>query len=108
MPDFEQAIHTLLSVDEPVSALMRRLVDVHREAYPAGDWSAYKMLPFDAEVALRSEHWLPSLFERDPPAALPISGLWFGLFQPRTERGETVADFYVAGTYEFEIDSDGD
>lgn len=44
-----------------------------------------------------------SAFEREPPRAKRIKALWCGLFQPIRD-GETVADMYISGTTEFELD----
>lgn len=111
MPQLDHAIHRLLPLSEPVSEKMRRLIEVHAKEYPAGDWSPFLDLPFDREAAHLKQNWLPDVFQHRAPSSLPAAGILFGLYQPEIGRGrkrETVTDFYVAGTRQFELDSEGD
>jgi hypothetical protein len=111
MPQMNHTIHLLLPLAEPVSEKMRRLIEVHAKEYPTGDWSPFLDLPYDQEAAQLKQNWLPEMFLHRAPSSLPAAGLFFGLYQPEVGRGrkrETVADFYVAGTRQFDLDSEGD
>jgi hypothetical protein len=107
MTNFGCLIHELLPGTASVGASMRALIDALAKEHPEGDWSPYYDLPYDREVPVLQRDWFPSVIANDPPAAVPVAGLWFGLFEPIRGRGrnrETVADFYVAGARQFELD----
>lgn len=105
MADLDHVIHELLPTEAPVSELMRCLIDAHAKEYPDGDWTPYYDIEYDREIPYLQRNWFPAVIESDPPANIPVAGLWFGLFHPIRDR-ETVADFYVAGARQFELDGD--
>jgi hypothetical protein len=107
MPNLDFVIHELLPDTKSVGASMRALIDAHAEQYPDGDWSPYYEIPYDSEIPYLQKDWFPPVITNDPPARVPVAGLWFGLFEPVKVHGqnrETVADFYVAGARQFTLD----
>jgi hypothetical protein len=104
-------IHEHLHGTVTVGASMRALIDAHAKEYPDADWSPYYEIPYDSEIPYLQKGWFPSVIANDPPARIPVAGLWFGLFQPVKGIGrnrETVADFYVAGARQFILDGSQD
>ena len=86
---------------------MARLIDSHAREYPAGDWTPFRQIDYDHEVQRLKYVWFPRAICAQPPALVPVAGLWFGLFERTqiTPTGtETLADFYISGTKEFSID----
>lgn len=108
---FDITIHELLADSNSVGDSMLKLIDRHAEVYPNGNWQPFYAIPYDHEIPHLQREWFPSVIENDPPASVPIVGLWFGLFHPEVgERREraTVTDFYVAGARQFELDASSD
>lgn len=100
--DFTPLIHELIVRDLSIAAFMNELLIAHENAHPQYDWAPLKALDFDESESLL-ERWLVPAFGREPPRAKRIKAIWCGLFHPI--RGEeTVADMYVAGTKDFELD----
>jgi hypothetical protein len=88
---------------------MRRLIAAHAREYPDGDWRPFNDIPYDREVSSLQRDWLPCIFDQDPPATVPIAGLWFGLFNPvrdKNGQSEEVTDMYVAGALTFDLDAE--
>lgn len=107
MSNLDIVIHELLPDTKTVGESMRALVDAHAKVYPDGDWSPYYDIPYDGEITRLQRDWFQSVIENDPPATVPVAGLWFGLFEPVKVNGrdrETVADFYVSGARQFKLD----
>lgn len=107
MHDLDMVIHELLPDSRTVSESMRLLIDAHAEVYPDGNWSPYYSIPYDGEIRYLQEHWLRTVITNQPPAKVPVAGLWFGLFHPVKLIGgkhETVTDFYLSGADRFVLD----
>jgi hypothetical protein len=52
-----------------------------------------------------AKEWITTPFELEKPPK-KLKGLWFGLFNPIYEDGETVADIYISGSYRFDPNPD--
>src|SRR4029450_12873709 len=107
MHDLDIVIHELLPDTKSVGESMRSLIDAHAKVYPDGDWSPYYSIPYDSEIRYLPEDWFRSVITIEPPARVPVAGLWFGLFEPVKVDGqnrETVADFYISGAVRFVLD----
>jgi len=107
MHDLDIVIHELLPDTKSVGESMRSLIDAHAKVYPEGDWSPYYSIPYDSEIRYLQEDWFRSVIMNEPPARVPVAGLWFGLFEPVKVDGrnrETVADFYISGAVRFGLD----
>lgn len=100
--DFSSLIHDLMVRDLSIAAFMSELLAAHESAHPQYDWAPLNALNFDELDALLSK-WLTPAFEREPPRSKRIKAIWCGLYQPIRD-GETVADMYVSGTKDFELD----
>jgi hypothetical protein len=107
MPFFHSQVHQLLVEPIGIGQAMQRLIDIHAQDMPSGNWQPYRELPFDSEVSRLARDWFPRVIADDPPLRVPVKGLFFGLFEPIID-GEAVADFYVGGSSRFEIDSEWD
>ena len=78
-----------------LSAGMEILVDYCRKNMPdAADWKALPELDLEADYD-RLTFWMVHLLEREPPGK-EINGLWFGLFNPGTEKES--CQLYLAGS----------
>ena len=111
MSDLEFTIHELLPGGKSIGEYMSCLIDVHARKYPNGNWSPFCSIEYEREIHRLKYVWFPRAIYGQPPARVPVAGLWFGLFLPIriTEQGkETLADFYVSGTKEFCIDGNAD
>jgi hypothetical protein len=107
MHGLDIVIHELLPDTKSVGESMRALIDAHAKVYTDGDWSPYYDIPYDSEIPYLQKDWFRSVIANDPPASVPVAGLWFGLFEPVKAKGrdrETVADFYLSGAVQFKLD----
>jgi hypothetical protein len=107
MAHLDYVIHELLASSANVNDYMHRLIDAHAAAAPHEGWQTMTRIPFESEMEHVCGTWFPDVIRQQPPIDLPIAGLWFGLCQP-VRGGETTADFYVSGSPEFHLDSEGD
>lgn len=102
--DLEQShgwIVAELARRRPVAEAMASLLDQCESARPHPDWAALRSLPY-ADLSPLLE-WLRVPF-RDEPPAVPLAGLWFGLFNPCPDGRTPVADIYVSGSEQFDPD----
>src|SRR5689334_2657664 len=88
--------------DLSIASFMNERVVAHENAHPQYDWAPLKALDFDESEHLL-QRWLVPAFTREPPRAKRIKAIWCGLFEPIRDE-ETVADMYIAGTTDFELD----
>lgn len=85
----------------PVAEAMSALIDRCAAARPHPDWDRLRALPYgDLSTLVR---WVEDVF-CDEPAAEPLRGLWFGLFNPCPDGRNPVADVYVCGSKRFNPD----
>jgi hypothetical protein len=96
-------ITTELARGRSVADSMNKLIGRCEAAYPHSDWVRLRALPY-ADLSALIE-WIVQPF-RDEPPARPLRGLWFGLFNPRYDERETVADIYLCGSERFDPDPD--
>src|SRR5436305_1014811 len=101
--DFRAIIHELMVADLSIPSFMSEVVSAHESAHPQYDWEPLKRLDFNESDELLQK-WLAPAFKREPPRAKRIRAIWCGLFQPIRD-GEPVADMYVAGTKNFEMNA---
>ncbi len=80
---------------------MERLVDLCESMFPHPDWRQLGNINFSDLSTLI--HWIEKLNRFEPPDQA-LNGLWFGLANPTTDRGEVVADLYVSGSTHFVAD----
>jgi len=94
------AIREYLHSGAPVADRMAAVVAVCERSVPHPDWAALRELPYYRLAPLRA--WLRRLFVEEPPA-VPLAGLWFGLYNPRRGRA-TTADLRLGGSTRFTDD----
>lgn len=82
----------------PTGESMDRLIDQCEAQLPHPDWSLLRSLPYRDLNLLRG--WLETPFIEEPPSR-PLSGLWFGLFNPCPDGRTPTADIYVCGSERF-------
>ncbi|MFO0906965.1 MAG: hypothetical protein U0794_01145 [Isosphaeraceae bacterium] len=92
-----------LARERRVAEAMSALIDQCEAERPHPDWASLRALPFDDLSPLRK--WLESPFLEEP-SAVPLQGLWFGLFNPCPDGRTPVADIYVCGSTRFDPDPD--
>jgi hypothetical protein len=85
----------------PVAESMTVLIDHCEAARPHPDWAKLRSLPY-ADLSALFE-WVQEPFREQPPA-VPLRGLWFGLFNPCPNGRTPVADIYVCGSERFDPD----
>ena len=85
----------------PVADSMATLIDQCEAAYPHPDWAKLRALPYSDLSPLLE--WVQVPFREEPPA-VPLQGLWFGLFHPCPDGRTPVADIYVSGSERFDPD----
>ena len=90
-----------LARHRPVEESMHALIDQCAVACPHPDWELFRRLPYAELDPLRA--WLERPF-REEPSAVPLHGLWFGLFNPCPDGRNAVADLYVCGSERFDPD----
>lgn len=83
----------------PVADSMAALIEQCEQARPHSDWAKLRALPFADLTPLIK--WVQEPFRQEPPA-VPLRGLWFGLFNPCPDGRTPVADIYVCGSERFE------
>ncbi|MFP2908316.1 hypothetical protein ACLESD_25340 [Pyxidicoccus sp. 3LFB2] len=80
--------------DLPVTEGLLRIIEFCETARPHPDWSALRNL--DAAGDLQQlQRWLETVIRTMAPPA-PVTGLWFGLFNPVVQ-GRVTADLHVLG-----------
>jgi hypothetical protein len=90
-----------LSRRRPVAEAMAALIDQCETARPHPDWAKLRALPYSNLSPLLD--WVQEPFREEPPA-VPLKGLWFGLFNPCLDGRTPVADIYVCGSERFHPD----
>jgi hypothetical protein len=85
----------------PVANSMAALIDQCETARPHPDWAKLRALPY-ADLSPLIE-WIQEPFREEPPA-VPLKGLWFGLFNPCPDGRTPVAEIYVCGSHRFDPD----
>ncbi len=83
-----------------VGESMSELIDVCEASHAHRDWALFRNLPYDDLGALCG--WVQGIFREWPNESL--RGLWFGLFNPIGDGGETLADLHVCGSKKFDPD----
>jgi hypothetical protein len=91
-----------LARQRSINDAMADLLAFCEAASPHPDWARLRGLDHANLAPL--VQWVRRPF-REEPAARPLRGLWFGLFNPCYDR-ETVADLYVCGSERFDPDPD--
>jgi len=87
-------LERVVKSDLPVAEGLQRIIHFCETARPHPDWSSLRAL--DVEGDLRHfQQWLESVLRTMPPPA-PITGLWFGLFNPVVQ-GRVTADIHLIG-----------
>ena len=89
----------------PVAESIAALLDLCEARRPHPDWARLRALPYADLAALRA--WIEQPF-REEPSAVPLQGLWFGLFNPCPDGRTPVADIYVCGSERFSPDPNDD
>lgn len=85
----------------PIAKSMAALIDQCEAGHPHRDWAKLRALPYADLSALLD--WVQTPFREEPPA-VPLKGLWFGLFNPCPDGRNPVADIYVCGSDRFDPD----
>ncbi len=85
----------------PVAESMAALIEWCEAARPHPDWARLRALPY-ADLSPLLD-WVQRPFREEPPA-VPLKGLWFGLFNPCPDGRTPVADIYVCGSERFDPD----
>ncbi|AKQ65667.1 hypothetical protein A176_002579 [Myxococcus hansupus] len=88
--EIERAVKSDLSVEEA----FLRIIQFCSTARPHPDWSALRTLPVESDLQYLQQ-WLETITREAPPPA-PITGLWFGLFNPVVQDRVT-ADLHLIG-----------
>ncbi|TQF15104.1 hypothetical protein FJV41_15255 [Myxococcus llanfairpwllgwyngyllgogerychwyrndrobwllllantysiliogogogochensis] len=88
--EIERVAKSELSVTEG----LLRIIQFCGTTRPHPDWSALRTLDVESDLR-RLQQWLETIMRTTPPPA-PITGLWFGLFNP-TVRGRVTADVHLIG-----------
>jgi hypothetical protein len=83
----------------PVAESMAALIDQCEASGPHPDWAKLRALPY-ADLS-RLLDWLQEPFLEEP-SAVPLRGLWFGLFNPCPDGRTPVADIYICGSERFD------
>jgi hypothetical protein len=91
-----------LEASRPVGESVRHVVDQCAAVAPHRDWDRLRGFDFDDLGPLRE--WIQLTLTDEAPD-VPLSGLWFGIFNPVYGNGPT-ADFYIAGSDRFDPDPD--
>jgi hypothetical protein len=78
-----------------VDVFMRDVIDT-AERVITGDWSPFRSLSFDQEMAEHRE-WVVRVVEAEPPDE-PLEALWFGLANPIRD-GLATTDLYFGGVF---------
>lgn len=87
-----------LACHRPVAESMAALIDRCEACRPHPDWARLRGVPY-ADLSPLLD-WLQEPFRQEPPA-VPLKGLWFGLFNPCYDGRTPVADIYVCGSERF-------
>ena len=85
----------------PIAESMAALIDRCEASCPHPDWATLRTLPY-ADLSPLVD-WVQEPFREEPPEG-PLSGLWFGLFNPCPDGRTPVADIYVCGSERFDPD----
>jgi hypothetical protein len=97
--------HTLIQreidASRAIGESLARVIDYCATIRPHPDWALLRRLPFSDLYPVLE--WLRRPFVEEPPTQL-LRGLWFGLFNPISDSGETLADIYVSGSTRFDPD----
>jgi hypothetical protein len=99
-------IYEQLNGDEPLLEDVLKVIAAREQDVPHADWAKFRALRYDSELPYLRDEWLSRAFQKEPPVNLPVTGLWFGLFNPIRDK-EAVTDFYVSGSASYELDSPG-
>jgi len=86
-----------------IAESMAGLIDQCETAQPHQDWAKLRTLPYGDMSQLLN--WITRPFREEPPA-VPLHGLWFGLFNPCPDGSTPAADIYVCGSERFDPDPD--
>lgn len=91
-------IERVVKSDLPVAEGLLRIIHFCEGARPHPDWFALRALDVEGDLRLL-QRWLETVMQTMPPPA-PITGLWFGLFNP-VAQGRVTADVHLIGaTYD--------
>ncbi len=88
-----------------LSLAMSRVIEYCELNQPDERWKVFRDLNYDQVDTM--QHWLEHVQGENPPEE-PLTGLYFGLFNPIYE-DEVTADIYISGSYqEIEVFEDED
>jgi hypothetical protein len=81
---------------------MAAVITICERSLPHPDWAPLRELPYNRMAPLRN--WICGTFQEEPPA-VPLAGLWFGLFNP-IRGGKATADIRLGGSTRFTDDGE--
>ncbi|QQR41796.1 hypothetical protein JKA73_21870 [Myxococcus xanthus] len=87
-------IERVVKSDLSVAEALLHIIHFCEAARPHPDWSALRALNVEGDLR-QLQQWLETIMRTAPPPA-PITGLWFGLFNP-TVQGRVTADIHLIG-----------
>lgn len=87
-------IERVVKSDLPVEEGLLRIIQYCAATHPHPDWSALRTQDVAGDLR-QFQQWLETMMRTMPPPA-PITGLWFGLFNP-TVQGHVTADLHLIG-----------
>lgn len=87
-------IERVVKSDVPVTEGLLRVIQFCETARPHPDWSALRSLDIGGDLQ-QLQRWLETVMRQMPPPA-PVTGLWFGLFNPVVQ-GRVTADLHLIG-----------
>ncbi|WP_163783017.1 hypothetical protein [Myxococcus vastator] len=96
-------IERVVKSDLSVAEALLHIIQFCEAARPHPGWSALRALEVEGDLR-QLQQWLETIMRTAPPPA-PITGLWFGLFNP-TVQGRVTADLHLIGAPYDATDSD--